>query len=253
MKLLLVDAMNLIRRIYAAVESQAGIALEATQTRSLSIIRQVFEQLEATHVLVVFEKHEPTWRHALWPEYKAGRAPMPEHLERHLAEVEQYLQMNGLSCTRMSGWEADDVIASIADRAGRAGLDVLVLSTDKGFCQLINERIQVCNHFDRILMDEEAVRMKFGLKPNQLADFWGLSGDTTNHVPGIPGIGPKTAAHWLDQFGSLDRVLIAADQLFGRHQALVEEHWQQALLSRELVRLRTDLEAGVNLHQMRWQ
>lgn len=252
MKLLLVDAMNLIRRVYAAV-AERPLSLEATSSRSLAIIGHACEQLQCSHVAVIFEEHVPTWRHEIWPDYKKGRPPMPEELHVGLGEIRQALRNAGLPCLELTPWEADDVIASIANKAVFAGVAVAILSTDKGFCQLVNGRLQVCNHFDRVVVDESVVYQKFGLLPSQLVDFWAMTGDSTNHIPGVPGIGPKAAASLLDRFGSLDRILVALDQVDGRAGQALREHWQQALLSRELARLRTDLSTGVSLNELRWR
>ena len=190
MKLLIVDAMNLIRRIYAAAED-AELPLEATRSRCLAAIARNAEQSQATHVAMVFEQKCITWRHQLWPDYKLGRPPMPQPLQDDLEALQRYFRQCGLYCLELSGWEGDDVVASLAVKAAFAGLQVTILSTDKGFCQLVNPRLTVRNHFDRFSWDEAMVEQKFGLKPAQLCDFWALTGDTTNHLPGVPGIGPK--------------------------------------------------------------
>lgn len=251
MQLLLVDAMNLIRRVYAAVADKMA-SIEATASRSLAIIGTAAEQLQCTHVAVVFEQHVPTWRHELWVDYKKGRAPMPEALAQALGNIRHQLENAGLYCFEITPWEADDVIATLAGRAVFAHVPVVVLSTDKGFCQLVNPRLRVCNHFDRVVLDDEAVMARFGLRPSQLVDFWAMTGDTTNHLPGVPGIGPKAASALLDQFGSLDRCLLALEQLPPRQAGSLRSHWQQALMTRELARLSQDVPLGINLHELRW-
>ncbi|QQD21570.1 flap endonuclease Xni [Venatoribacter cucullus] len=252
MKLLIVDAMNLIRRIYAAAED-AELPLEATRSRCLAAIARNAEQGQATHVAMVFEQKCITWRHQLWPDYKLGRPPMPQPLQDDLEALQRYFRQCGLYCLELSGWEGDDVVASLAVKAAFAGLQVTILSTDKGFCQLVNPRLTVRNHFDRFSWDEAMVEQKFGLKPAQLCDFWALTGDTTNHLPGVPGIGPKTAGHLLDTHGSLDVLLVHYQQCETRVQNALQQHWQNALLTRVLARLRTDVPLGFNLHELRWQ
>lgn len=252
MKLLIVDAMNLIRRIYAAAPDNE-LQIEATQSRCLSAIVRNAEQLQASHVVMVFEQKCQTWRHEMWPDYKLGRPPMPEALHRQLESVTRYFQNNGLYCIDLAGWEADDVIATLANKAAFTGLEVTILSTDKGFCQLVNSRLQVRNHFDRFTYDELMVEQKFGLLPSQLVDYWSLTGDSTNHLPGVAGIGPKTAGHLLDQYGSLDRILTALDELDAKQKTRLQEQWQQALLTRILAALRLDVPLGINLSDLRWQ
>lgn len=252
MKLLIVDAMNLIRRIYAAAP-EGGLQIEATQSRCLSAIARNAEQYQASHVVMVFEQKCQTWRHQLWPDYKLNRPPMPQPLQDQLDEVAGYFRNNGLPCLDLAGWEADDVIATLADKAAFAGLAVMILSTDKGFCQLVNSRVLVRNHFDRFNYDLMMVEQKFGLQPHQLVDYWALTGDSTNHLPGVTGIGPKTAGHLLDQFGSLDHILVNMDQLEGKVQQRMQQHWQEALMTRILATLRLDVPLGINLSDLRWQ
>lgn len=252
MRLLMIDAMNLIRRIYAAAE-KGDTPLDATRSHCLSVIHRHAQQWQASHVVVVFEWPAATWRHQLWPYYKANRSPMPQALAAALPELQQYLIANGVSCVSMADWEADDVIASMALKAYQHGLQVLIVSTDKGFCQLVRPGIQVRNHFDRYDWDEARIKDYFGLKPEQLIDFWALMGDSTNHLPGVAGIGRKTAAQLLDQFHSLDSVLVQMDQHTDqRWSQQLQQHWRQALLTRLLVRLRTDLDVGLSLQQLRW-
>lgn len=252
MHLLIVDAMNLIRRIYAAA-ADSEMPLEATRSRCLAAIARNAQQGAATHVVMVFEEKCHTWRHALWPDYKAGRPPMPEALQQDLPELQRYFRQCGLYCLELSGWEGDDVVASLASKAAFAGLQVTILSTDKGFCQLVNGRLTVRNHFDRFSWDDEMVQQKFALKPQQLPDFWALTGDTTNHLPGVAGIGPKTAGQLLDRFGSLDVLLVQRQQCEGRVRQALEQYWEAALLTRVLATLRTDVPLGLNLHEFRWQ
>lgn len=252
MKLLIIDAMNLIRRMYAAAEG-SELALEATQSRCLSVISRNAAQLDSTHVAVVFEQKCITWRHEVWPDYKKGRPPMPQELEQGLDSLRRYLQQAGLYCLELAGWEGDDVVATLASKAAFAGLQVDILSTDKGFCQLVNGRLKVRNHFDRFSWDEEMVSQRFGLRPEQLPDFWGMAGDTTNHLPGVEGIGPKTAGQLLDRYRTLDLLLAQLDTLDTRSRNALEKHWQSALLTRALATLRTDVPLGFNLHDLRWQ
>jgi len=252
MQLLIIDAMNLIRRIYAAAE-ESETALEATRSHCLSVIVRNAEQIEATHVAVVFEQKCVTWRHEVWPDYKLGRPPMPEPLEHGLEDIRRYFQQAGITCIELAGWEGDDVVATLATKAAFAGLKVTVLSTDKGFCQLVNSRLSVRNHFDRYSWDELMVEQKFGLTPDQLPDFWALTGDSTNHLPGVPGIGAKTAGQLLDQHRSLDLLLAAHESCETRVRKALALHWPQALLTRALAKLRTDVPLGFNLHDLRWQ
>jgi protein Xni len=176
---------------------------------------------------------------------------MPEALAIELAALRTDLERTGIHTYEMSDWEADDVIATVADRAARSGLQVTILSTDKGFCQLVSERISVLNHFDRLLWDEETVRQRWGLAPDQLTDYWALCGDQTNHLPGVPGIGKKGAAQVLDVCGSLDRAIGWPDALPERQSTALGKGVSSAIRTRVLATLRTDLELGIRLSSLR--
>jgi protein Xni len=252
MHLLIIDAMNLIRRVYAALEGGEW-PVDGTRARSVSIATATAEAVGASHCVVVFEEKCETWRHTLWPDYKLGRAPMPEILYSGLAEIRNGLKDAGFACMDVAGWEADDIVASLADRASTGGLEVTILSTDKGFCQLLTPHIQLRNHFDRTAFDLDGVKQKWGLLPQQLVDFWAMTGDTTNHLPGVPGIGPKGAGSILDACGSLDMALAFPQLLPEKLAATLVQYWQQALLTRVLATLRRDVPLGINLHDLRWR
>jgi len=248
--LLIIDAMNLIRRVYAAVES-SELAADATMTRALAIIHGAASRCGATHWAMVFEEPCETWRHKLWPEYKANRQPMPEALRRVLPDIRRYLEVNGMHCFNVEGWEADDVVATLAVKSAKAGLEVTILSTDKGFCQLVSPEVRVLNHFDRVLWDETRVSERWGFTPDALPDFWALTGDQTNHLPGVAGIGVKGAGQVLDAAGSLDRALAWPKLVPARYQAALEEEARVALMTRELARLRRDVPLGMRLSALR--
>ena len=258
MKLLIVDAMNLVRRVYAAVEN-TPTALEATTSRCIATIHNNMEWLECSHLVMVYESEGDTWRHRMWADYKLGRSPMPDHLNQHLTEMQQAFERNGIHCIKVDGWEADDVCATLAVKCAGRDIGSVILSTDKGFSQLVNQHIAIANHFDRQFLDEDGVMQRFGLPPAKLVDFWAMTGDSTNHLPGVPGLGPKSASAILDAVGSLDRALIGTGQLLEggvlkpAQAEKLNAHWQDALLTRELARLSTDVPVAVNLKELRYQ
>lgn len=252
MHLMLADGLNLIRRLYAAVEQQPA-AIEATTARASSILHQLMADSGASHLALVLEDQTPTWRHQLWPDYKLNRSPMPQTLKDQLADMLQQLQANGIQYLQQPGWEADDVIATMASKASQRGLQVTIISTDKGFCQLVNDKITVRNYFDHISFDQATVIGRWGFQPDQLVDFWALAGDTTNHLPGVTGIGPKTAGKILDEAHSLDRALAFPALLDDKLASKLTEHWQNALLTRELAKLRLDVPLSHNLHDFRYR
>ena len=178
---------------------------------------------------------------------------MPESLEKVLEQFIQGFKTAGFYCFEFQHWEADDVIASLAVKSAYNGLSSTIISTDKGFFQLVDQRIQVLNHFDRQLFNEEEVQARYSVAANQLVDLLALTGDTTNHLPGIKGIGIKTATDLLTQHQDLDTLLIELPnlELKPKLKESLETQWRNALLTRKLARLVTDLPLGINLNDMR--
>lgn len=257
--LLLIDAMNLIRRIFAA--RQVNMDASETSQKSLddtflqcqnAILKNV-ERTRATHVALVFDGRGPTWRHKLFADYKAGRAPMPADLAEQLMSFRRQIEKLGIPCLLFDEFEADDVIATLAFKAAAHKMPVTIVSTDKGFMQLSNSHIELYHHFDKRRLSRDDVRQTLGFEPEQLVDYLSLVGDTTNHVPGVPGIGPKTAGSLLDQYGDLDSILIHHDQISGKAGENIKAHFATALMARKLVRLKVDCPLDMNLSDLRYQ
>jgi protein Xni len=250
---LLVDALNLIRRVYAAQPGEDGPQrVEGAREACARSLQRALREARPTHAVCVFEGEGASWRHELFPEYKAGRAPMPSALKEGLSSFQEAFRIHGVFSLSFPGLEADDVVATLACKVSERGGRVRVLSTDKMFLQLISERVSVRDHFAQQDLDEEYVRKKFGVGPDRIVDFLALSGDATNHIPGVPGVGPKRAAALLQEFGSLEAVLSGAARVKGSLGGTLGSHGDAARLARSLVRLRTDLELGVNLKSFRF-
>lgn len=251
--LLLVDALNLIRRVYAGHpgddgEERAKGALES----STGSLRRALRECRPTHAVVVFEGEGPSWRHDAFDGYKAGHKPMPEALHATLpAYREAFLDELGVKSFDLPAVEADDVIATLACKAAQGGCNAVILSTDKIFLQLLSDRIRVRDHFAPRDLDRAYVERKFGVPPEHFVDFLALTGDSTNSIPGVVGIGPKTAAKLVAQYGSLGEILSAAGSIEGKLGERLRGSLDEALLAESLVRLRVDHELGVNLHDFR--
>lgn len=252
MNLLLIDAMNLIRRIYAAQSMGSQDGLEQTLLLSQNAILKDIAKIKATHVACVFDGKGPTWRHEMFSAYKADRKPMPDELAGALEGFMRQFRALGVACILFEEYEADDVIATLAVKTSEKGGRVTIVSTDKGFMQIANEQIRLYHHFDKRFLDVDDVRQQLGLEPHQLVDFLSLVGDTTNHVPGIAGIGPKTAGQLLDQYGDLDQILIQSEQIKGKVGASLQQDYRTALLARKLVSLKTDCHLELNLQDLRY-
>ncbi|GIT53484.1 MAG: Flap endonuclease Xni [Pseudomonadota bacterium] len=253
MHVLLVDGLNLIRRVYAGVPQA-----EASETRSESVVNACLFSLQralrshpATHAVCALDSNEPGWRKALYPDYKKNRSPMPEELRDILLDVVEAFQSAGVRSITVSGLEADDVIATIARRVIDSNNDVTVLSTDKSFCQLIGFGVRVYDHFADVEHDRNWTRTRFGVEPEILADLFALAGDTSLGISGIRSVGVHTAVKLLNDHGTLEGVLAAAGDITGKLGSKLRDGRADARLAKKLVSLVTDAQLGMNLKDFR--
>ena len=251
-RFLVVDALNLIRRVYAATpeDSEPGHfdgALQAT----VQSLRRALRETDPTHVVAIFDGTEPTWRHQLYQDYKAGRKPMPELLREGLDQYRAAFQELGVSSVNKPELEADDIAATLATKVAEHNGHAVILATDKVYCQLISDRITIRDHFLKQDLDRGYVTQKFGVGPELLVDFWALAGNASTHIPGVPGIGAKTAAKLLEEHGSLEGVLAGSETVSGKLGERLRDGMEQARMSRRLAGLRCDLELGWNLKMFR--
>ncbi|QIZ77039.1 flap endonuclease Xni [Ferrimonas lipolytica] len=246
--LLLIDALNLIRRIHAAVPTEDQNALF---DRCQGALTKALRLHKPSHAILVWDGgHQHSWRREIYPEYKAQRKPMPEDLAKVLPQLRQALEQQGVGSVKQQQFEADDIIATIADKVANYGGKVLVLSTDKGFAQLHSSAISQWDHFSGEPIDSKFIEAKVGVTQAQLLDFWALAGDSGNGIPGVPGIGKKTAIQLLNNYPNI-KAIYAAEPQPGKLGERLLAHKADARLSYQLVRLRRDIELNINLSQYR--
>lgn len=200
--------------------------------------------LQPTHACAVFDGGLPAERTALLPEYKAQRPPMPEELRAQLDAIEQFLNVARVPVFREAGREADDVIATLATAAARDGVPVRIASNDKDLCAIVSHRIHLLTPGVESggELGPAEVAARFGVPPERVLEWLSLTGDVSDNVPGVPGVGPKTAAKLLTEFGSLENLWARlAEVKPDRLRERLAAHREQVLRNRELMRLRTDL------------
>lgn len=260
-RVLLVDGLNLIRRVYAAQPGEDGAKrAEDGRVASSQSLRRALRECSPTHAVAVFEGEGMTWRHRLFAGYKAGHAPMPAALKVALPEYEESFARLGVSSLRLPGVEADDVIATLAAKIELADGGAVILSTDKAFLQLLSSLVSVRDHFKKSDLDRSWVLRRFGVPPEQFADYLALAGDAGNGIAGVAGVGPKTAARLIMDFDSLDAALAAAAGEAGEDTEAMPAKLAERLrtgvedarLALSLVRLQTDLELGISLRSLRY-
>jgi protein Xni len=259
--LVLIDALNLIRRIYAVQErpflhnselsdnTKKQVIFNTIQACESALLK-ILESLEPTHALAVFDSKNPCWRYRLYPDYKKGRKKMPEHLADKLSDIQDVFMKNHVDSLGSEEDEADDLISTLAIKVALRGQKVTIISTDKCFLSLLNQNIHVYDYFNRRYLDREYAKEKFNVRPEQLLDLWTLTGDNTNKIPGVAGIGQVTAASLLNQYGSLNALLNANDLKASLRDKLAE-YREQIHLSKSLLTLKLDIPLGFNLKDIR--
>lgn len=253
--LLIIDALNLIRRLHAVQAQQAlspEQALLATRANLVNTSRKLLAAATPTHVIAVFDGEVNSWRKGLYPDYKAGRSPMPPELKAGLASLQDAFWECGIDALLSQTDEADDLVATLACGIARHGHRATIISTDKGFCQLIGQGIQVRDYFNKRWLDAAFVLQHYGVAPAQLVDFWALTGVAGSNIKGVAGIGPKSATQLLLQYGSLDGMLAVAIEEAGKPLQKVLAQAEDARLAQTLVRLRLDIPLGFNLQEIRY-
>ncbi|MCD4689962.1 DNA polymerase I [bacterium] len=209
------------------------------------------ERLDPSHMTVAFDTPEPTFRHEAYEDYKATREPAPDEMIEQLPLIHDVIDALGIARIELPGYEADDVIGTIATRAAAAGFRVVIVSTDKDFYQLVTDDVVVFDPWKRVTYDPAAVEDVFGVVPDSVVNVLGLMGDSSDNVPGVPGIGKKTATALIRQFGSLEAVLENVDQVSGiKRRQNLETYAAQARESRELVTICIDAPVDDSLDDM---
>lgn len=256
--LLIIDALNLIRRLHA-VQAQQELtptqALLATRANLINTCKKLLAASEPTHAIAVFdgESDVQSWRKGIYPAYKEGRTPMPAELKEGLSELQDAFWECGVDALLSETDEADDLVATLACGVAQHEARATIISTDKGFCQLICPQIQVRDHFNKRWLDAAFVQQQYGVAPAQLVDFWALAGIGGSNIKGVPGIGPKTATQLLQQHGDLASLLIACEQEdAGKALLKLRQHKDEALLAQRLARLQRDIPLGFNLKDIRY-
>lgn len=253
-RLLLIDAPNLIRRIHAAVPAQdKDSKIEQTVSSCLASMQRALTQHSPTHAMCAFESGGSTWRHEINPDYKKDRPPMPPELTEIYTQCMEKLEAQGIRSVRLDGMEADDIIASMAVKASGQGANVVILSTDTGQAQLLSDRIQQYDHFRDEPITADTIRKRYGVDPGQLVDYFAMVGDASHSLPGVPGIGSKTASKLLLNHADLEAILSAQDEIGGRTGQNLHEYANTARMTRRLVSLRTDLTLNQSLKGFRYQ
>ena len=251
--LLLVDGSSYLYRAFHAMPDLRAVPGDPSSPATgairgmINMMQSLRKEVPALYAVCVFDAKGPTFRDDIYPQYKANRSPMPDDLRSQIEPIHEVVRLMGWHVLDVPGVEADDVIGTLAKTAARQGLDVMISSGDKDLSQLVDERITIMDTMNGKRRDVAGVTAEFGVPPHLMIDFQTLVGDTVDNVPGVAKVGPKTAAKWLMEFGSLEGLLQNAASIKG----VAGENLRQALdwlpTGRQLVTIKTDCDLSAHV------
>ena len=244
--LVLVDGSSYLYRAFHAMPDLRAVPGDPTSPATgairgmINMLQALKKEVPAAYAACVFDASGPTFRDALYPDYKAQRAPMPDDLRAQIEPIHEVVRLLGWPVVCVPGVEADDVIGTLAACAAAQGVEVIVSSGDKDLSQLVNEHITIIDTMSGKRRDVAGVTAEFGVPPALMVDYQTLVGDTVDNVPGVPKVGPKTAAKWLNEYGSLDALIARAGEIKGVAGENLRGALQWLPMGRQLVTIKTD-------------
>ncbi|MBN1503715.1 MAG: DNA polymerase I [Candidatus Eisenbacteria bacterium] len=256
----LIDGSALAYRSYYAFADRPLVNSRGENTGAAygvaTTLLKLMREERPDYVAVVFDSREPTFRHLKFPEYKANRQKMPEEMQAQFPRILELVRAMGLTILELSGYEADDIMGTLARRFAGKGAEVVLVSADKDFCQLVGESIKVLNPGkageDRTWVDRSRVEERFGVGPERVVDVLALMGDSSDNIPGVPGVGGKTATRLVSKYGSLEDILARLPiQEEPRASQKLSEFSEQARLSRELASINQSVPIDVKMEDLR--
>jgi DNA polymerase-1 len=251
--LVLVDGSSYLYRAFHALPPLTSSKGEPTGAVHgvLSMLYKLLNEYAPERVAVVFDAPGKSFRHELYAAYKANRPPMPDELRAQIATIIAAIEAMGIPVLRVDGVEADDVIGTLVRAAHEHGMDTVVSTIDKDLAQLVDAHTTLVNTMNDTTLDERGVREKFGVAPEQIVDYLSLIGDSSDNVPGVPGVGPKTAAAWLAKYGDLMTLAEHADEIRGKTGERLREALANLELSRRLVTIKRDVDLPLGIAELK--
>lgn len=254
--LVLIDASSLIFRAFYAVRAlstRGGLPTNAVFGYATMVIK-VIEELQPTHIAFAYDTKHPSFRKDRYPEYKANRGAMPDDLVPQIPYIKKFAEALALPGFEKPGFEADDLIGALTEAAQKRGEAVCIVTGDKDLMQLVNADVFLFDTMKNLKIDAQAVKAKLGVEPAQVADYLGLVGDSSDNIPGVPGIGPKSAAQLLQEYGSLENIYESLDKIkAGKQRDSLVANREQAFLSRELATVCRDVGEDFSFDALRCQ
>ena len=254
-RLILVDGSSFLFRAYHAIPPLTNANGEPTNAiyGVSNMLRKLIADYHSDYITVVFDASGKTFRNDLYDQYKAHRPPMPDDLRVQIEPLHNLIRAMGLPLIIESGVEADDVLGVLAQHAEQQGYDVIISTGDKDMAQLVTEHIILENTMSNTRMDIQGVIDKFGVRPEQIIDYLALIGDTVDNIPGVPKVGPKTAAKWLEQYETLENLIAHANEITGKIGENLRASLDQLPLSKQLTTIKCDLDLPYDMEDLKQQ
>ncbi len=245
--MVLVDGSYYLFRAYHAIRDLTNTKGEPSGAiyGVINMIQKHLTEGGPDYFAVVFDAKGKNFRNDLYKEYKANRPPMPDDLVTQIQPLHDLIHALGIPLLMIDDVEADDVIATLSRQAASKNIKTIVSTGDKDLAQMVNDRIHLINTMSNVYLDPEGVKEKFGVPPERIIDYLTLIGDTSDNVPGVPKVGPKTAVKWINEYGSLDEIIARADEIKGKVGENLREFLPQLPLSKQLITLKYDVELDV--------
>ena len=251
--LILIDGSSFLFRAYHAVPPLTNPQGEPTNAiyGVSNMLRKLISDYKSDYITVVFDAPGKTFRNDLYDQYKAHRPPMPDDLRVQIQPLHDLIRAMGLPLIMESGVEADDVLGALAQHAAQQGFNVIISTGDKDMAQLVTEDIILENTMSNTRLDIQGVIDKFGVRPEQIIDYLALMGDSSDNIPGVPKVGPKTASKWLEQYQTLENLVANADKITGKIGENLRASLEQLPLAKQLTTIKCDLNLPYNMADLK--
>ena len=252
-RLILVDGSSFLFRAYHAIPPLTNPKGEPTNAiyGVSNMLRKLITDYQSEYITVVFDAPGKTFRNDLYEQYKAHRPPMPNDLRVQIEPLHQLIRAMGLPVIMEPGVEADDVLGALAQHAAVQGFSVIISTGDKDMAQLVTDQITLENTMTNSHMDIQGVIDKFGVKPEQIIDYLALMGDSSDNIPGVPKVGPKTAAKWLEQYQTLENLIANADKITGKIGENLRASLEQLPLAKQLTTIKCNLDLAYSTDDLK--
>lgn len=251
-ELVLVDGSSYLFRAFHALPPLVNSKRQATGAVKgvINMIRALIKSHDHSNIAIVFDAKGKTFRNDVYKEYKAHRPPMPDDLRSQIQPIHDIIRAMGLPLLKVEGVEADDVIGTLAHEASKKGIATLISTGDKDLAQLVNEKVTLMNTMTNETLDVEGVKKKFEIGPDRIIDYLALMGDKADNIPGVPGVGPKTAVKWLHEYDSMEGIIENAESIGGKVGERLRDNIELLRMSYELATIKLDCKLEISIQEL---